>query len=80
MAMESGKAIETRDRRIPGFNAGASLYVSPATYRSRRVSGGRSGSLQPALDNFPRRQCYCIKYNGEIICDCQTPNGPHMIM
>jgi hypothetical protein len=33
--------------QIPGFNAEASLYMSPAAYRSRGGSAGTLGAVRP---------------------------------
>jgi hypothetical protein len=77
MAKKSLKTHELSALRMPGFNAEASLYASPATYRS---SGGLSraiGAVQPAIGSIQN----CFKICGgdpgcEQCCVC-TRRGGH---
>jgi hypothetical protein len=58
MAKQSLKTRTTSVHvRIPGFNAEASLYSSPAAYGAIAGSGGTIGVVQPAY--YSRQwQCY----------------------
>ena len=58
MAKKSVKAHEVSALGMPGFNAEASLYSSPVTYRSSGGSGGTIGAVRPAYLN-PRTCWYC---------------------
>jgi len=60
MAKQSVKTRTTSAHlMIPGFNAEASLYNSPAAYRTNAGWGGAIGVVQPA--NYPKQwRCqYC---------------------
>jgi len=55
MAKRSVKTQEPGVLRMPGFNAEASLYTSPATYRAVGGSGVPIGAVQP---NVQMSKCY----------------------
>lgn len=58
MAKRSVKTLNEGDLRIPGFNAEAALYASPAMYRSSgRFVGGRSRGAEPAIFQSCRTIC-----------------------
>jgi len=71
------KNNEMSATRIPGFTAEASLYSSPATYRSNGGSGRRIGAVQPALIGGCLANCmkscgnedsyYCVT---DCLCRC----------
>jgi hypothetical protein len=77
MAKKSRKAHEVSALRMPGFNAEASIYTSPATYRSSGGSAGSFGAVQPAFGRIQN----CFKICGgdpdcEQCCVC-TRSGGH---
>jgi hypothetical protein len=47
MVTRNPRTSELSAPQIPGFNAGASLYVSSAVYRARGGSAGTLGAVQP---------------------------------
>jgi hypothetical protein len=69
MAKKSRKTHEVSALRMPGFNAEASLYGSPAVYYSSVGSGGSIGTVQPAWFIWPpyRSNCYCTPH----YCTCE---------
>jgi hypothetical protein len=77
MAKKSVTNRKASGQLIPGFNAEASIYVSLATYRSSGSSGGRLGSVRPAIGSIQN----CFKICGgdpgcEQCCVC-TRRGGH---
>jgi hypothetical protein len=76
MAKKSVKTHELSALRIPGFNAEASLYTSPTTYRAGKSSGGTIGAVQPAFDPGWCTSEFCrlaIAHDGSLVCICQFP-------
>ena len=76
MAKKSAQTYELHDKGMPGFNAEASLYTSPATYRSGRGAGGTFGAVQPAYEADWCSSPYCkiSTYHGNLVCICDFPS------
>ncbi len=72
MAKKSVKTHQLSAMRTPGFNAEASLYTSPATYRSSGGSAGTIGTVQPAVYKPHVPRCWCFtNRNGNLVCICE---------
>ena len=72
------KSTSTRSMsalRMPGFSAEASLYTSPATYRSGGGAGETFGAVQPAYEEGWCSSPYCkiSIYRGNLVCICHFP-------
>jgi hypothetical protein len=68
MARNSLKRRQVSAARMPGFNAEASLYMSPATYRSSGSPDGTIGAVQPASTCW-----YCTPFGCEPVpCKIRT--------
>jgi hypothetical protein len=75
MAKNSWKEEKSIVLRVPGFNADASLYTSPRSYRSSVGSGGTAGAVQPAFDfgQCDSEFCRLTVYHGNLFCICRFP-------
>ncbi len=75
MAKKNVKNRELSARRMPGFDAEASLYISPTAYRSSGSSGATIGAVQPAYDEgwCTSEFCRISMYNGNLVCICHFP-------
>jgi hypothetical protein len=60
MAKKSVKTQELSAVRMPGFNAWASLYTSPKTYRAVGGLGVAIGAVQPAYYLRQTTCFYCV--------------------
>jgi hypothetical protein len=75
MAKNNVKRRELSAVRMPGFNAEASLYISPTAYCSSGSSGGTTGAVKPAYDEGWCTSEYCriSMYKGNLACICHFP-------